>query len=191
VNSRFGGRSPSGALRLLSLSCIVDGTKPGGARTERTKHRQRRPRNGQSASNSHSNGGGGNTFLISFHRFRYDNHVRLRHPRSGPAHHDTPRRASIGGPSSSGSPVPFSHPARNAMSRTHNTHVTSINTHTQTHTHQRPTPPSQPAKHQANPSQGRPPSQMGVASTKRAFHPILTDFIYFILFWRSTTIESH
>ena len=27
-----------------------------------------------------------------------------------PAHHGTPRRASIGGPSSSGSPVPFSHP---------------------------------------------------------------------------------
>jgi len=117
----------------------------------------------RSVSNSHSNGGGWNTFLISFHRFRYDNHVRLQHPQSGPAHHDTPRRAPIGGPSSPGSPVPFSHPARNAMSRTHNTHLAQHKTHTHKHT--------QGPHHQVNPPNTMPTRARVAHRARWVSHP--------------------
>ena len=74
------------------------------------KHRQRRPRNGLVSTATRRLRDWG-TFPISFHRLRYDNHVCLRHPQSGPAHHGNPRRAPKGGPSSPGSPVHFSPPS--------------------------------------------------------------------------------
>ena len=98
--ARYDSRCPStrkGGVPSTEQS-IVDGTKPArGARSERTKTPTTETTE-RSVSNSHSNGGGWNTFLISFHRFRYDNHVRLRHPQSGTAQPRHPEARVQGGP---------------------------------------------------------------------------------------------
>ena len=88
----------------------VDGTKPGPPE-RKGRNTTTEPRNVVSRSGSHSTAEG-----VWDHLPHFVSPSPLRQPctytasQSGPAHHGTPRRAPKGGPSSPGSPVPFSHP---------------------------------------------------------------------------------